>query len=58
MHEPTFTNCFLTCGCATAADTYFALDFVQPEQLTLRVLMRSLGARSCRGRGMCGNSNA
>lgn len=26
-----------------AADTHFALDFVQPEQLTLRMLMRSLG---------------
>ncbi len=24
-------------------DTHFALDFVQPEQLTLRMLMRSLG---------------
>jgi hypothetical protein len=25
------------------ADTHFALDFVQPGQLTLRMLMRSLG---------------
>ena len=43
--------CLQTNDAAVAAafhlpDTHFALDFVQPEQLTLRMLMRSLGGWS------------
>lgn len=33
----------LCCVSCPLPDTHFALDFVQPEQLTLRTLMRSLG---------------